>query len=287
MVLEYKRNCELKPGMIFPEGMKRVAMGVEYCGSAFHGFQKQQSASETVQAHLERALSRVANEDVTLVCAGRTDAGVHATNQVIHFDTLANRQEKSWLKGVNTYLPGDIAIKWVKPVGPGFHARFSADSRTYRYIFFSNKVRPALSRNMVTWTGYSLDLNKMREAAKYLVGEHDFSSFRAAQCQAASPIRTVEAVEFFPSGRFFVMEIRANAFLHHMVRNISGALLDIGRGAKPVEWMQVLLDLRDRTKAAPTAHPYGLYLVNVDYPEEFGLPIEPYGPDFVQKPEIL
>ena len=277
----YKRNCEIKPGIEFPEGMQRVALCVEYKGTRFHGFQKQESAADTVQAYLEKALSKIANEPITLVCAGRTDAGVHATHQVIHFDTLAQRNEKAWVQGTNTNLPDDIVIKWCKPVSEHFHARFSALSRKYRYVFYCNPVKPGVCRDLVTWTRYELDFNAMEKAGQHLIGEHDFSSFRAAQCQANNPVREIQSLRFFNSGRFVVMEVRANAFLHHMVRNIAGTMIDIGRGAKSPDWTKKLLELKDRTQASPTAHPYGLYIVDVEYPKEFDLPDVPVGPDFI------
>src|SRR5690606_21902966 len=214
-----KRNCEIKPGVLFPENMRRVALGVEYNGAGFNGFQRQKTSASTIQAALEQALSRVANEPVTLVCAGRTDAGVHATDQVVHFDTLAQRPLKAWVEGVNTHLPDDIRIRWSREVDPRFHARFSALSRSYRYIILSDSVKTAIMRKQVCWTSYSLDLEAMRNAGKALVGEHDFSSFRAAQCQAASPVRKVTALTIHRQGKLIVLEISANAFLHHMVRN--------------------------------------------------------------------
>lgn len=278
---DYKRNCEIKPGMRFPEGMHRIAVGVEYNGAEFNGFQKQKSSANTVQARLEDALSRVANEPVTLVCAGRTDAGVHATGQVIHFDTLALRPLKAWIEGVNTHLPDDIRVKWSTDVGPQFHARFSALSRTYRYLILSAPIRTAILQKQISWTRYALDIELMQRAGERLIGEHDFTSFRAAQCQAASPVRQVMGLRLFRHGRLIVLEITANAFLHHMVRNIAGALMDIGRGARPVSWIAELLAAKNRNLAAPTGHPYGLYLVAVGYPEGFALPkVEP-GPLFL------
>lgn len=282
---QYSRNAELKPGMLFPEGMHRIALGVEYLGSAYQGFQKQQTAPNTVQAELEAAISSVANEPVTLVCAGRTDAGVHASGQVIHFDTLSLRPAKAWVQGVNTHLPDDIRIHWSLDTGPTFHARFSAVSRTYRFVFSSSPVRSAVMQKMVTWTGYPLDARLMNDAVQRLLGEHDFSAFRAAQCQAHSPVRELQAAKVVEVGQFVVLEVRANAFLHHMVRNIAGSLQLVGRGLRPVDWLDELLAGRDRTLAAPTAHPHGLFLTRVEYPQGFGIPSLSMGPAFL--PEVI
>lgn len=278
----YTRNCEIKAGVEFPEDMHRYALGVEYQGASFHGFQKQASAENTIQAHLERAISSVAAEDITLVCSGRTDAGVHACEQVIHFDSVAERPEKAWVQGVNTQLPDDIRVHWAKEVPSSFHARFSALGRVYRYIIYPTQVRPAHLAKNVTCTRYKLDVSKMQQAADTLVGEHDFSSFRSSQCQAASPVRNIEYMRFSQSGALIVLEVMGNAFLHHMVRNLVGTLIDIGRGAKPVEWAAELLVLRDRTKASPTALPWGLYFTKALYREDFGLPERPLGPIFLQ-----
>ena len=261
--------------------MSRIALGVEYKGTRYSGFQRQKTADNTIQARLEDALTHVANEAITIVCAGRTDAGVHATGQVIHFDTLAQRELKAWVRGVNTQLPDDIIIRWSKHVPSSFHARFSAVNRTYRYIFYSHDIKPGIARDIVTWTKYKLNLDAMTEAGRYLLGEHDFTSLRAAQCQAKNPVRTIQNLHFFNAGRFIVMEIQANAFLHHMVRNIAGVMMDIGRGKKTPLWMTELLALKDRTRAAATASPIGLYLVNVGYPSEFDIPVERLGPDFI------
>ena len=277
----YTRNCEIKNDIVFPDGMTRLAACIEYKGTQFHGFQKQKTAANTIQAALENAFSQVADEPITIVCAGRTDAGVHATNQIIHFDTLSLRSMDSWCRGANTYLPPGIVVKWVVVQSYRFHARFSALSRTYRYVFLSQPTKPGILRELVTWTRYELSLSAMEEASQYLVGEHDFSSFRASQCQAVSPVRRIYSIQFRFSGAMLVMEIHANAFLHHMVRNISGLMIDIGRGAKPASWAGELLALQDRAKGAATASPNGLYLVNVAYPDEFSLPNLSPGPDFV------
>lgn len=277
----YKRNGEIKDGDEFPEGMQRIALGVEYNGAEFNGFQKQATAPKTVQAALESALSSIANEEITLVCAGRTDAGVHAAEQVVHFDTLAQRPNKAWLHGVNTKLPPEVRVHWVKQVGPTFHARFSATARTYRYVIYADAIKPACLNKQVTWTSYSLDQHAMAEAAKVLEGEHDFSAFRSSQCQANSPVRHIEYIHFYSSARFMVMEIKANAFLHHMVRNIIGSLMEVGRGAKQKSWLERVLAGRDRNLAAATAAPWGLYFVRAHYPVEFGLPETALGPIFI------
>ncbi|WP_255428827.1 tRNA pseudouridine(38-40) synthase TruA [Saccharophagus sp. K07] len=258
--------------MSLPEGVRRFALVVEYDGSQYQGFQRQASAKKTVQGELERALSLIAAQPVTLVCAGRTDAGVHATHQVVHFDCSAPRAEKAWLDGTNTKLPDSIRVKWAAQVPGEFHARFSALARTYRYFTYISKVRSAFLPVSATWSRDDLDVEAMQEAARRLVGEHDFSSFRSSQCQAHSPVRRIDYIRFVRQGDFIGMEIKANAFLHHMVRNIMGCLFEIGRAARPAEWLDELLTARDRRLAAPTAHPHGLYLVGVDYPAEFGIP---------------
>ncbi len=268
--------------MEFPEGMQRIALGLEYNGHHFHGFQKQKSAVVTVQAALEQALSSVANETVTLVCAGRTDAGVHATNQVIHFDTLADRPDTAWLHGVNSQLPEGLRVQWVKPVGPHFHARFSAHARSYRYLLYCSPVRPAILSQQLSWTQWQLNAESMHAAAQYLVGEQDFSSFRAAQCQAASPIREVQHASILRKRELIVFEVRANAFLYHMVRNMVGALMEVGRGAQEPLWIKSVLAHKDRSKAPAMAGPQGLYLVDVVYPAEFDLPKNEKGPLFLE-----
>lgn len=276
----YTRNAEIIERSAFPEGMHRVAIGLEYNGADFHGFQKQPSGVATVQQALEKALSQVANETVTLVCAGRTDAGVHATNQVIHFDTLSVRPEKAWVYGVNALLPDSVSVRWAQDVDPEFHARFSATNRVYRYVICNRYSRPALGYSQLTWEKRKLDLERMRSAASALVGEHDFTSFRASQCQAKSPVRTIHAIDIAQRGDLIVLEIKANAFLHHMVRNIVGSLLPVAASEKPVEWIGELLRGRDRKLAGATAKPQGLHLVSVGYPERFSLPIQPPGPVF-------
>ncbi len=254
----------------------RYALCLEYQGTQFHGFQKQTHQPNTIQAHLEAALSFVANEPIHLVCAGRTDAGVHATHQIIHFDTQAFRTERSWVLGTNSQLPPTIRVSWAKIVPESFHARFSAQSRTYHYIILSQPVPPAIMRPLVTWEIYPLQVAAMEQAAQYWLGEHDFTSFRAQYCQAKTPIRTVQALSFqettLPKTQKILFSITANAFLHHMIRNMLGTLLLVGRGKYPPEWAKSVLDAKNRTAAGPTAPPNGLYLTGVEYPETFGLP---------------
>jgi tRNA pseudouridine38-40 synthase len=276
----YTRNVEILEESVFPEGMQRVALCVEYNGASFHGFQKQASGVDTVQARLEKALSTVADEPVTLVCAGRTDSGVHGTNQVVHFDTLAVRPEKAWTRGVNALLPNSVSVKWAKPVAPFFHARFSAQCRTYRYIIANTRTRPALGYEQLTWVHETVDEVAMWQAAQALVGEHDFSSYRAAQCQARSPVRCIHYLDVARRGDLIVIEVRANAFLHHMVRNIVGVLLAIGLGERPISWAAEVLQARDRRQGGVTAKPHGLHLVAIQYPDHFELPFGLPGPSF-------
>lgn len=280
----YEPGCELLDGMELPEGVRRVALGVEYKGTEFHGFQQQPNGVKTVQQALERALSKVADEPISLVCAGRTDAGVHATCQVVHFDTRAVRPTKAWLKGVKPHLPDSISVKWAQEVPGSFHARFSALERTYRYLLCDADMKPALLHDQVTWSAHKLDVELMYRAAQSLVGEHDFTSYRAAQCQAKSPIRHVDYVDFARRGDLIVMEIRANAFLHHMVRNIVGVLQAVGAGQKPAQWVAEVLEARDRSAGGVTAKPEGLYLVHAAYPEHFKLPQYLPGPLFLSEP---
>lgn len=281
----YRRNCELKEGMEFPQGMQRWALCVEYNGASFHGFQLQSFDVETVQRSLEAALSSVADEPITLVCAGRTDAGVHASAQIVHFDTLAERPTKAWVLGVNGRLPSGVSVKWAQAVSPHFHARFSAQARRYRYIIYNSPTRPALLWDQLTWQKRALDYSKMLAGAAPLIGEHDFSSFRAAQCQARQPVRQLHYIRFARYRQLIIMEISANAFLHHMVRNIAGVLMTVGCGDKPVAWVEEVLKAQDRTRGGVTAPGAGLYLVGVDYPEHFELPTPEAGPLFL--PESL
>lgn len=262
-------------------GVFRIALGVEYKGSRYRGWQRQEAGVPTVQGMLEKALSQVAAEPVDLMCAGRTDAGVHASGQVVHFDTSVERPLKAWVMGSNANLPGDISVTWAKVMPADFHARFKACARRYRYVIYNDPVRPAHLAEEVTWNHRPLDIARMREAARHLVGTHDFTSFRAVQCQAKSPIKTVHHLELIEHGRFIVIDVRANAFLHHMVRNFAGVLMAIGAGERDPEWVQEALHARDRRASGVTAHPYGLYLVQVEYPPEFELPERYLGPHFL------
>ncbi len=269
--------------------MHRWVAGIEYNGALFKGWQKQKHhPGPSVQGSLEFALSKVANHPVDVVCAGRTDAGVHASAQVVHFDTIAIRNERSWKLGVNTQLPDGICLNWVMPapskVGHEnpFHARFSAVARRYRYFILNKPVKPGLMHDQATWWRNSLDAQKMNEAAQALVGEHDFTSFRARDCQANHARRTMKDISVKRFNEWVIIEVCANAFLYHMVRNIAGVLLPIGEGKKPVSWCADVLRAKDRTKAGVTAPGEGLYFVDVEYPEFPELPIENDGPYFYQ-----
>jgi tRNA pseudouridine38-40 synthase len=280
----YSRSGEIVEDTLWPEGMQRVALGVEYKGTDYHGFQNQPNGVKTVQQALEKALSYVANETISLVCAGRTDAGVHATNQVIHFDTLAKRSEKAWVMGTRPQLPDSVSVRWAQDVTPQFHARFSALNRTYRYLISDAKTSSAHLFDQVTWFSRRLDVEKMKLGAAFLVGRHDFTSFRATQCQAKSPVREIRYLHIVRRGDLIILEVQANAFLHHMVRNIVGVLLSVGAGDKPPQWVESVLQARNRSVAGVTARPFGLYLVSVDYPEEFKLPQYLPGPLYLLDP---
>ncbi|MBN7768948.1 tRNA pseudouridine(38-40) synthase TruA [Marinobacter daepoensis] len=262
-------------------GNGRVAIIFEYDGQAFHGWQFQKSGVRSVEGELSRAAARVADHPVDLVCAGRTDAGVHASFQVAHFDTPSVRNLRSWVMGMNTALPDDISVHWAGNGVADFHARFSATYRRYRYVIYNHPVRPGIQRGQVSWTFRPLDADRMHRAAQALVGEHDFSSFRAAGCQSRTPVRFLERISVTRCGDYVVIDVQANAFLHHMVRNIAGALMAVGNGQQPPEWISGILEARDRTCAGVTAPPYGLYLVDVGYPEHLGIPEALCGPAFV------
>jgi tRNA pseudouridine38-40 synthase len=251
--------------------MARLAVGVEYDGRHYHGWQTQPSAP-TVQSLVEQALAGIAAQPVAVVCAGRTDAGVHAAGQVVHFDTTAQRSPSAWLLGTNSVLPPDISLRWVMEVPEHFHARFSALSRCYRYWILNRRVRSALAAGRAWNIHRPLDETAMQAAAALLLGEHDFSAFRAAECQAHSPVRRMTEAAVSRHGDWLCVQLRANAFLHHMVRNIAGLLVAVGRGEQPPGHAQTLLLARDRRQGEATAPAHGLYLWQVEYPLEFGLP---------------
>ncbi len=251
--------------------MNRIAVGVEYDGAAFAGWQSQRSL-RTVQQVLEGALSAVAAEPVSVVCAGRTDAGVHARGQVAHFDTRSQRAPRSWVLGANSALPADLAVVWALPVPAHFHARYCAVARVYRYLILNRTARSALAAQRAAWVARALDERAMAQAAALLVGEHDFSAFRSAECQAKSPVRRLERLSVERSGDWIRIEAVANAFLHHMVRNIAGLLIAVGKGDQPPGWARSVLEGRDRTRSAATAPAAGLYLWQVRYPAAFALP---------------
>jgi tRNA pseudouridine38-40 synthase len=251
--------------------MTRIALGVEYDGTDFSGWQFQPH-TRTVQGALQKALSIVANHDIEVYAAGRTDTGVHALNQVVHFDTEAKRAPRGWLLGSNVNLPEDINISWVKPVDDTFHARFTALKRSYRYLVLNRQSRSAIHRQRMTHHPYPLDEKKMQDAAQALIGHHDFSSFRASECQANSPNKTLDSINVTRQGDVIAVDVVAQSFLHHMVRNIVGVLIAIGDGNRPVEWAAEVLAYADRRQGGVTAPPDGLYLTDVRYPEYYQLP---------------
>jgi tRNA pseudouridine38-40 synthase len=249
----------------------KIAACVEYDGTAYCGWQRL-SHAPSVQETVEKALSTIANQSIEVVCAGRTDSGVHAVGQVIHFETNVIRTMRSWLRGTNSNLPDDIALRWVKQVDDDFHARFSAYERQYRYIILNRKARPALQNKHVTWVFDPLDVKIMHQAAQLLLGEKDFSSFRASGCQARHAMREILSVHVVRDDELIYIDIVANAFLHHMVRNIVGTLIEVGRGKRSVEQFANLIVLKDRNQADMTAAAKGLYFVSVSYPEVFAIP---------------
>lgn len=259
---------------------RKIVLCLEYDGSNYYGWQKQQTVA-SIQAMLEQALSIVANEPINVFCAGRTDAGVHATGQIVHFETSAIRPQQAWTLGVNANLPADIAICWAKNIDNEFHARYSATARRYRYIIYNNKFRPAILCRGVTHYHMQLDHERMHRAAQFLLGENDFTSFRAIQCQSRTPWRNVKHINVVRQGNYIIVDIKANAFVHHMVRNIVGSLLEVGNGNRSEQWIAELLAVKDRTLAAATAKAEGLYLVSVDYPEKYQLPKFEPGPLFL------
>jgi len=252
----------------------KFAIGLSYCGAGMEGWQSQPSGN-TVQDHLARALSEISGEPITVTGAGRTDAGVHASAQVAHFETSVERPESAWVRGANSLLPEEIAVQWATPVPGDFHARYSAVSRSYRYVLYNHPVRPALLAGRTGWFHLPLDLEKMRKAVDRLIGEHDFSSFRSAECQAKSPVRVVQSAGIRASGAYFLFDFTANAFLHHMIRNIVGCLVYVGKGNQPPQWISELIAARDRRLAAPTYSAEGLYLSGVRYDARWSLPAFP------------
>jgi tRNA pseudouridine38-40 synthase len=249
----------------------KIALGIEYDGSKYYGWQRQNEV-RSVQEKLEKALSQVADEPINVFCAGRTDAGVHGT---------ALRKDAAWTLGVNANLPGDIAVRWVKHVPDAFHARFSATARRYRYVIYNHRLRPGVLSQGVTHYHQPLDAKRMQRAAQCLLGENDFTSFRALQCQSRTPWRNMKHISVTRYGAYVVVDIKANAFVHHMVRNIVGSLMEVGAGNQPESWIAELLAAKDRKLAAATAKAEGLYLVSVDYPAHFDLPVMPMGPLFL------
>lgn len=253
----------------------RIALGISYSGSGYEGWQSQLSGN-TVQDKLELALGKFAAQPIRTLCAGRTDAGVHGLMQVVHFDTLLQRDIASWVRGTNAFLPSDIAVQWAREVPAEFHCRGSAIARRYAYVVLESPVRPSVEAGRVGWVYRPLDESAMRQAITHLLGEHDFSSFRAAQCQAKSPVKTIKRIEIsqrgVPGARYWRFEFEANAFLHHMIRNIMGCLVAVGQGNYPPDWLAGVRDARSRDAAAPTFSPDGLYFLGPVYEDHYGLP---------------
>jgi tRNA pseudouridine38-40 synthase len=249
----------------------RIALGVAYDGTTFAGWQSQASGN-TVQDRLEAALAAIAGESVRVTAAGRTDAGVHATGQVVHFDAPAMRPASAWVRGTNAHLPEAIAVQWACEIGDAFHARFAATARSYAYVLYNSAVRPSVFARRTGWFHLPLDVDAMRAAGERLLGEHDFSAFRSSECQAKSPVKTLERIAIVRRGDYVVFELTASAFLHHMVRNVVGSLVYVGKGAHGPEWLGELLAARERVRAAPTFGPEGLYLTGVRYPQAWSLP---------------
>jgi tRNA pseudouridine38-40 synthase len=254
--------------------MTRIVLGIEYDGSGFCGWQWQ-THQRSVQQVLEQALSKVANHPVTVQCAGRTDTGVHALEQVVHFEAKIERELHAWVRGGNSNLPDDVRITWVQQAIGDFHARYSAIARFYRYVILNRPIKSALLRNQVTWRPGLLDADKMHQAAQHLIGKHDFSTFRAQGCQSKSPCREIYFIDVYRDGDKVIMDISANAFLHHMVRNIAGVLMDIGTGKQSVSWTKELLEVKCRKLGGVTAPPDGLYLGAVYYPGQYGIAKHP------------
>ena len=249
----------------------RIACGIEYDGEPFLGFQNQKQGL-TVQESLEKAISQVANEPVSIFCCGRTDTGVSAKHQVIHFDTPVHRTERQWRLGLNSSCHRAISVLWAMPVADDFHARFSATSRSYHYTILNRNVKPAIGRHSLTWEMMPLDEGKMALAAEYLLGTHDFSALRSSKCQSKEPVKTIAEARIVRAGQLIHFYVTANGFLHHMIRNIMGVLIPIGRGEKPPEWMKQIIESKDRTQAGVTAAPNGLAFAGVTYPDRFEIP---------------
>jgi len=249
----------------------RVALGVSYDGHSYDGWQSQPSG-RTVQDQLEKALGQFADQRVSTLCAGRTDAGVHGLMQVVHFDTTAERTPYAWVRGTNSFLPRDIAVQWAQIVPEAFHCRASATSRRYAYLLLESPVRPSVDAHRVGWVFQPLNLERMQEAARHLLGEHDFTSFRASACQALSPVKNMLRIEISRRGAYWRFEFEASAFLHHMIRNLMGCLIVIGQGKQPPAWMAEVLAARSRDAAAPTFAPDGLYFLGPRYDAHWGLP---------------
>ena len=260
-----------RPSLATASSLTRIAIGLEYDGRPFCGFQSQPSGCG-VQDALERAIGRIAGETIVVNAAGRTDSGVHASMQVAHFETSAARPLTAWVRGVNALLPKSIAVRWAREVSPEFHSRFAARQRSYHYLLLNRPERPGLLDGRVGWCHRPLDVDAMRHAAAALIGEHDFSAFRSSECQAPSPVKTLETIALDRDGALITLQFVANAFLHHMVRNIVGTLVKVGQGGRGVEWAAEILAGRDRTRAAPTFMADGLYLSGIDYDPRFGLP---------------
>lgn len=256
--------------------LKRIALGVQYDGKDWQGWQTQPHR-QTVQDRLQQAIKAFTKQDIAVICAGRTDSGVHAMEQVVHLDTVLERSQGSWVRGVNAFLPPSIAVRWACPVPLDFHARYSAMARQYQYVLYNHPVRSPLLHGKAGWVFQPLSLELMQQAAHYLLGEHDFSAFRASQCQALTPIKTIDKLAIEQRGPFFIFQFQANAFLHHMVRNIVGSLVYVGNQRHAPEWLHQILLAQDRKQAAPTFQPDGLYLSSVIYDEKWGLPQEAVG----------
>lgn len=257
---------------LFVTSSSRIALGVSYRGSAYRGWQIQKNGLMTVQGCLEEAIEKFTEHAYRTACAGRTDAGVHALNQVVHFDPSVSRDIFSWVRGLNAFLPSDIAVRWAREVDAKFDARNAAIGRRYRYILFESPTRPSIENGLVGWTFKPINVDCMRESAAMLLGEHDFSAFRSSQCQAKSPIKILREINISKKGNYLFFDFEASAFLHHMVRNIMGSLLMVGSGVKPTHWMQDILLAQDRKLAAPTFSPDGLYFIGPRYEPSWGLP---------------